>query len=192
MTQISLDTPTTALVVIDLQHGIAGSPTSPHASADVVARSAKIAAYFRERHALVVLVNVDPGPAGVLFPRPATDIERPPMRPTPGWSDLVPELGAADTDIRITKHQPSAFYGTDLEIQLRRRNITTIVLCGISTNFGVESTARTAFEMGFNVVFVEDAMAGRDAEMHTMATTKFFPTIGRVRSTDDILSAFSS
>jgi nicotinamidase-related amidase len=192
MTTISLDATSTALVVIDLQHGIAGMPTVPHAGADVVSRAARIAAYFREHHAVVVLVNVDPGPAGLLFPLPITDIERPPMRPTPGWSDLVSELGAADTDIRVTKHQPGAFYGTDLETQLRRRNIGTIVLCGISTNVGVEMTARVAFELGFNIVFVEDAMAARDAEIHTMATTKYFPTIGRVRSTEEVLAAFSA
>ncbi|MEO7084648.1 MAG: isochorismatase family protein, partial [Gemmatimonadaceae bacterium] len=124
MPPISLDSPTTALVVIDLQQGIAGSLTVPYSAADVVSRTARVATYFREHHALVVLVNVDPGPAGVLFPRAITDIERPPMRPTPDWADLVPELGATDTDIRVTKHQPGAFYNTDLETQLRRRGIT--------------------------------------------------------------------
>jgi nicotinamidase-related amidase len=189
MPQLSFDAQTTALVVIDLQQGIAGTPTVPHAAADVIARSAKLAARCRERKALVVLVHVDPGPNGELFPRPITDIERPRMTPTPGWSDFVPEMTPQPGDVVVTKHQPCAFFGTDLEIRLRRRGIQTIVLSGISTNVGVEATARVAFEHGYNLVFASDAMAARDAELHTMSVTKFFPTIGRVRTTDEILAA---
>lgn len=189
MANLTLDPKSTALVVIDLQRGISAMPTVPLASADVIQRAAKIADRFRERGALVVLVRVDPGPGGVLFPRPITDIVRPPLNPAPGWSDIVPELGPNDGDVIVTKHQPGAFYGTDLEPQLRRRKIETIVICGIATNIGVESTARVAFEHGYNVVFVSDAMTARDADLHTMAVTKYFPTIGRVRTTDEVIAA---
>ena len=89
----------------------------------------------------------------------------------------------------VTKHQPSAFFATDLDVHLRRRGITTVVLCGISTNVGVEATARTGYEHGYNLVFASDAMTARDAELHTMAVTKFFPTIGRVRTTAEIIAA---
>jgi nicotinamidase-related amidase len=68
-------------------------------------------------------------------------------------------LGKRDGDIEVTKRQWGAFYGTDLELQLRRRGIDTIILCGISTNIGVESTARNAWELGFNLVIAEDAVA---------------------------------
>ena len=108
------------------------------------------------------------------------------MAPAPGWSDIVPELGPETGRRRGHKHQPSAFFGTDLDIHLRRRGITTIVLCGISTNIGVEATARTGFEHGYNLVFASDAMTARDAELHTIAVTKYFPTIGRVRTTGEI------
>jgi len=175
--------------VIDLQQGIVGMETAPHRAADVVARSAQLAARFRERGAAVVLVHVDAGPNGVLFPRPIADIERPAMKPSPDWARIVSELGPESGDVIVTKHQPSAFFGTDLEIQLRRRRIDTIVLCGIATNIGVEATARTGFEHGFNLVFASNAMTARDAEMHEMSVKKFFPTIGRVRTTDEILSS---
>jgi nicotinamidase-related amidase len=189
MTQLTLDPKTTALVVIDLQKGIVGMPTVPHAAADVVSRSARLAKRFRERQALVVLVHVDAGPAGELFPRPLTDVERPRMTPSADWSAIVSEMGPESGDVVVTKHQPGAFYATDLEVQLRRRNIQTIVLCGIATNVGVEATARVGFEHGYNLVFASDAMTARDAELHTGAVTKFFPTIGRVRTTEEIVEA---
>jgi len=189
MPSLSLSAASTALVVIDLQRGIAGTPTVPYPAAEVIERAARLVGRFRERKAVVVLVHVDVGPNGELFPRPITDIERPRLASPPGWSDFVPELAPREGDIVVTKHQPSAFYGTDLEIHLRRRGVDTIVLCGISTNVGVEATARVGFEHGYNLVFASDAMTARDAELHAGSVSKFFPTIGRVRTTDEILAA---
>jgi nicotinamidase-related amidase len=189
MTELILDPRTTALVVIDLQRGIVATPTVPHTTADVVAQASQLARHFRSQQALVVLVHVDPGPGGILFPRPITDIERPRMNPGPDWADIVPEMGPQSGDVVVTKHHPGAFNGTDLDIHLRRRAIQTIVLCGIATNVGVEATARVGFEHGYNLVFADDAMTARDAELHTMSVSKFFPTIGRVRRTQDIIAA---
>lgn len=107
-----------------------------------------------------------------------------------GWTDIVPQLGPEPGDALVTKHQPGAFYGTDIELHLRRRGIQTIVVCGIATNIGVEATARVAFEHRYNLVFVEDAMAARDAEAHAASVTKFFPTIGWVRTTEEVIAAF--
>jgi nicotinamidase-related amidase len=112
------------------------------------------------------------------------------MNPDGGWTDIVPQLGPEPGDALVTKHQPGAFYCTDLEIHLHRRGIQTIVLCGIATNIGVEATARVGFEHRYNLVFVEDAMSARDAEAHAASVTKFFPTIGRVRTTEEVLQAF--
>ena len=180
---------TTALVLIDLQRGIASLETQPHSSRDVVARATDLAAAFRSHRALVVLVRVDPGANGELMPRPVTDVARPPMTLTPGWADLLPELDQTPDDVVVTKHQPNAFYGTDLDVHLRRRGIETIVLGGISTNVGVEATARAAHERGYQQVFVEDAMAARAEVLHTHAVTLFFPTIGRVRTARDVIAA---
>lgn len=189
MTSLTLDPATTALVLIDLQRGIASITTQPYSSADVIANAAQLAARFRERGALVVLVTVDPGPRGVLGPRPIADVQRPPFEAKPGYTDIVPELHATESDVRVTKHQPGAFHATDLDLQLRRRRVDTIVIGGISTNIGVESTARAGYDLGYNFVFVEDAMAARDAELHAFAVTRYFPTIGRVRTTRDVLDA---
>ena len=188
MTDFSLDAKTTALVVIDLQRGIAAMPTVPHSNDDVRARSAQLADAFRAKQALVVLVRVDPGPGGILFPRPITDVQRPPLGGSPDFAEIVPEMGPKPGDVIVTKHHPCAFNGTDLDIQLRRRGIQTIVLCGIATNVGVEATARIGFEYGYNLVFADDAMAARDAELHTASVSKYFPTIGRVWRTAQIVA----
>jgi nicotinamidase-related amidase len=105
------------------------------------------------------------------------------------WADIVPELGPKAGDIIVTKRQWGAFYGTDLELHLRRRGINTIVIGGISTNFGVESTARDAWERAYAMVFAEDAMAAMSAEAHSFAVANIFPRLGRVRSTSEVLNA---
>ncbi len=193
MSDLVLDPSTTALVLIDLQRGIASMSTAPHAAADVVARARQLVLRFRERNALVVFVRVDPGPHWELFPRVTADVPRP--RPAaglpPDWIEIMPELEPAAGDVIVTKHQPGAFFNTDLDTHLRRRGIRTIVLGGISTNIGVEATARVAYESGYDQIFVEDAMAARGADLHVHAVTRFFPTIGRVRATADVLAALA-
>jgi nicotinamidase-related amidase len=178
-------------VLIDLQQGIVAGRTVPHAAADVVARAARLARRFRERQALVVLVHVDPGPNGELFPSPQADQPRPVQAVPPGWTTIVSALGPEPGDAVVTKHQPNAFYCTDLDVHLRRRGIRTTVLGGIATNLGVESTARAAHERGYEQVFVEDAMAAREPELHAFPVARTFPTMGRVRSTDDVLAALA-
>jgi len=188
-TQLTLDPRTTALVLIDLQRGIVAGDTMPNTSADVVARAARLAAACRAAGVTVVLVHVDPGPEGVLFPSPQADQPRPPTRPPADFAELMPELDRQPTDVVVTKHQPNAFYSTDLEVQLARRRIRTIILGGISTNVGVEATARAAHERGFEQVFVPDVMAARAADLHEHSVTRIFPTLGRVRSLDVVQAA---
>src|ERR1700722_2197469 len=139
----------TTLVLIDLQKGIVGRPSAPHSGTVVVQNAARLATKFRALGATVVLVNVcfRPDFKDVL----SVPVDSPPpVSPSalpPSWAGLMPELGAEPSDILITKRQWGAFYGTELDLQLRRRGVRTIVLGGISTNIGVESTARAAYEL---------------------------------------------
>src|SRR5476649_479225 len=96
-------------------------------------------------------------------------MQRPPGGLPAGWSDFAPEIAALSCALEITKRQWSAFHGTELDLQLRRRGITTVVLGGIATNFGVESTARDAWQHNYAVVIAEDAMSSMDAELHRLA-----------------------
>ncbi|MGC9157865.1 MAG: hydrolase [Terracidiphilus sp.] len=190
-TDLTFEARRTAVVVIDLQKGIAGMPGgAPHARATVVARCARLLAAARAAAAQPVLVHVGGAPDGADRLRTRTDQTwRMPTPPQPDWSDLVSELDQQPGDVVIFKRQWGAFYGTDLDLQLRRRGLDTIVLCGISTEYGVESTARDAYERGYELVFAEDAMTGICAESHQNSVERIFPRLGRVRSTARIVAA---
>ena len=186
--QLNIDKKKTALVVIDLQKGIASAQRqlAPYGADIVVSNAAKLADAFRENGMPVFIVHVTAsGPERLSV----TADEQPWSGATPpkDWADIVPALGPKETDVVITKRQWGAFYGTDLELQLRRRGIDTIVLCGIATNYGVESTARFAYEYGFQQLFAEDAMSSMSKEMHDASVNYALKRMGRVRKTDEIL-----
>jgi nicotinamidase-related amidase len=188
---LDLDAKSTALILIDLQRGIVSRQLAPHSAADVVSRSAQLAARVRKTGGTVVYVHVDM--LHILkLPVDQTwgDPNAPP--PPPEASDLVPEAGKQPGDLVVTKRQWGAFFGTDLEAQLRSRGITTIVLGGIATNFGVESTARAAAGLGFALVVVEDATSTMSDEMHQFPFKYVFPRLGRVRSTRDVLDSLEA
>ena len=187
-----IDPSVTTLVVIDLQKGITGFPTVPHGPELVIQRAATLAGAFRARGRPVFLVRVTPSPDGKDALQPIAD--NPWRRPTPppDWADLVPALGPQPGDFVITKHQWGAFYGTELDLQFRRRGITTMVLCGIATNIGVESTARFAYEYGYHQIFAEDAMSALSVEEHALTVAKIFPRIGLVRTTAEILAGLGA
>ena len=170
-----------ALIVIDLQKGVAGLPTA-HPTGEIIARAARLARAFRERGLPVVLVNVDgtaPGrtDAGAAkFPRPAD------------WTELVPELDQQPGDYTVTKQRWGAFIGTSLNEFLRERGVTQVVLAGISTSIGVESTARSAYDYGYNVALVVDAMTDRNADAHRHSVETIFPRLGETATTDAVLN----
>ena len=178
--------PKTALVVIDLQKGIAAYPTA-HPVRDVVASTRRLAEAFRRAGLPVVLVNVTFSADGGDMLRPRAEVRRS-IPITPEFGELIPELGAQPSDIRITKRQPNAFYGTDLDLQLRRRGITGIVLTGIATSIGVDSTARAANERAYNVTFASDAMTDMDPAVHELVLSKIFPRLGEIDTTDALLA----
>lgn len=186
MTVTTLD-PRTALVVIDLQAGVVGAPTEPYSGAEVVARSAELARAFRARDLPVVLVRVSfaadgadavPGrteAGGAGGPRPE------------GWDAVVDELAGHPGDITVTKRNWGAFHGTGLDVRLRRRGVTQIVLTGIATSIGVESTARAAHEHGYHVTLATDAMSDLSAQAHRGSVERIFPRLGETGSTAEIL-----
>ena len=184
-----IDRSKTALVVIDLQKGIVGRKTAPRTSDIVVKNAVALAEAFRKNGMPVFLVRVSPSPDGKDALRPVADAPMPTYTPAIDWADIVPEMGPKSGDLVITKHQWGAFFGTELDLELRRRGIVTMVLCGISTNIGVESTARFAYEYGYNQIFAEDAMSALSAEEHMFTVSKIFPRIGLVRKTKEILAS---
>lgn len=176
---LKLDT-VPALVVIDMQKGIVGLPTV-HPVGPIVGRIARLARAFRTRKLPVVLVNVaglapgrtDAGSAKHAFPA--------------DWAELIPELERQSDDHLVTKYTPGAFHGTSLDLHLRRRGATQIVLAGIATSIGVEATARNAYDYGYNVALVVDAMTDLNAEAHRHSIEATFPRIGESATTDTVL-----
>jgi nicotinamidase-related amidase len=170
-----------ALVVIDLQLGLLGLPTA-HPIPPIIANAAAMARAFRKRGAPVALVNVagrSPGRAEVVRQMPT---------PPANWAQLVPELDAQPSDILVTKYAIGAFIGTSLDFHLRRAGVTQIVLCGIATGSGVESTARSAHDLGYTIAFVTDAMTDMSAEVHAFCLERVFPRLGEMGTTADVLA----
>jgi nicotinamidase-related amidase len=172
----------TALIVIDLQKGIAGA-SFLHPLGDIVERTRALLDAFRANGFPVVLVNV----AG-RAPGRTEQGARANMTFAEGWTDLLPELNQQPTDIVVTKRSLGAFATTDLEQQLKSRGVTQVVVTGVATSGGVEATARQAYEQGFHVTLALDAMTDTRPEAHDYVLRNVFPRVGETGSTQDILS----
>jgi nicotinamidase-related amidase len=186
MTVTILD-PKTALVVIDLQDRIVGAAVVPIPAAEVVANTARLAAAFRAHGLPVVLVKVGAGPGETASQRIQGRQGRPAGAPRPtGGEEIVGDI-RGEGDIIVHKRNWGAFYGTDLDLHLRRRGITQIVLTGIATSIGVESTARAAHEHGYHVTLVSDAMTDINADAHANSIGRIFPMLGELGTTAEII-----
>ncbi|HMH88185.1 MAG TPA: hydrolase [Steroidobacteraceae bacterium] len=184
---IELDPRTSALVLVDLQKGILGYSLTPVTGQELLVRGQVLAERFRSAKATVVLVNVAFSPDGADMLRQPVDQASPiPAGGFPaGWSEFPPGLMQSG-DLQITKRQWGAFHGTELDLQLRRRGIRTVVLGGVATQIGVESTARQAYEHGYELLIVKDATTSSDAEGHEMSMKHIMPRLGRIVQSSDI------
>ncbi|TDB70383.1 isochorismatase family protein [Micromonospora sp. KC721] len=165
----------TALIVVDLMPRIVEQDMGPHKGADVVARASRLVTTFRRAGGTVVLVRVD----------------RPGVAEQPPGSGFVPEMEPQPGDIIVVKQTIGAFYGTGLADQLRERGVSSVVMTGLATTMGVESTARAASDHGFEVIFVADAMSGMAAAEHDHALTVVLPRFGEVVTTDEVIDWLS-
>jgi nicotinamidase-related amidase len=171
--------PNTALIVIDLQKGIVSSPTA-HPSDDVVQRARKLADAFRRHRLPVVLVNVTGGAPG------RSEQSRSFAGLPADWADLVPQMAPQPGDHTVTKRTWGAFTGTDLAAYLKSRGVTQVVVAGIATSISIESTARQAHELGFNVTLAVDAMTDMTADAHVNSVTRILPRLGETGTTNEV------
>lgn len=175
-----------ALIVIDLQKGIAAMAAANGLSDtvnEVIRNSAELAKTFRQRGLPVVLVNVA-GSAPGRTSRPRPDFSQFPA----DFTEIVPELDEQPSDHRITKLSFGAFLNTGLHDWLREQEVTQVFFCGIATSIGVESSARTAYDLGYNLVFASDAMTDLTPAAHTHTLETIFPRLGEVDTTEAILA----
>lgn len=180
----------TALVLIDLQKGVIGLKGAPHDTSTVVRNAALLADAFRRAGAFVTFVRVDFSDGKDAL-HPDAEMQLPPKQ-SKDWAEFPPELNVQPTDHIVTKRHFGAFYGTDLDLQLRRRGIETIVLGGISTHVGVDTTAREAYQHNYNQIFVTDAMTAPFIEAHEFPCKFIFPLMGRMHTTEEVLAALES
>ncbi|HEV2640838.1 MAG TPA: isochorismatase family protein [Actinocrinis sp.] len=174
--------PKPALLVVDLQKGIMGVPAIDPLDG-VVQQAAALAGAFRRHGLPVVLVNVAgraPGRTEAGSPVGSTP-------PPPDWTEIVAELDPQPEDLRITKTVWGAFTGTTLDAQLRDLGVTQVVVVGVSTSVGVETTARSAYEHGYHVVLATDAMTDTNAETHRNSIERIFPKLGETATTAEVL-----
>jgi len=189
-----LDPRGSALVLIDLQNGIMPLAKGPHSVDTVLLNAAALTRRARDLKIPVVLVRVGwmAGYPDVPSQKVDQPLNVPPRALPDDWFTLAPALEAAPDDIQILKRQWNAFFGTELDLQLRRRGVDTIILGGISTNLGVESTARAAWETGYHTLLAEDACSAvHGAEAHRFSIETIMPRISRVRTTREILGALA-
>lgn len=180
MSVTSLD-PRTALIIIDLQKGIAALPAVDPIQA-VTEKASVLASAFRKRGLPVVLVNVAGRPNGRTEQSPGS------MPFPPDWTELLPQLGQQPQDHLVTKHTWGAFAGTGLESWLKSAGVTQIVLAGVATSIGVESTAREGYALGFNVTLAVDAMTDLNADAHANSVSRIFPRLGETGTTLEIVA----
>ncbi|MGH2639673.1 MAG: isochorismatase family protein [Rhabdochlamydiaceae bacterium] len=173
--------PKTALVISDLPKGIASLPTV-HPIKEVAENAGKLADAFRAKHLPVVLVNVMGGAPG----RSENTMQRGEM--PSDWAQLIPELHEQPTDLKVTKKTWGAFQNTTLDEQLKKLEVTQIILAGVATSIGVESTARYAYEYGYNVTLATDAMTDMSAQAHENSIKRIFPRLGETGTTQEIIS----
>jgi nicotinamidase-related amidase len=175
----------TALIVIDLQKGIVAMPVV-HPIAEIVQRASALADAFRSHGLPVVLVTVGGGSPG------RTEQARRGGQLPAGWADLVPELNRQPEDHTLTKMNWGAFTNTGLEEHLKTLGVTQVVIAGVATNIGVESTARHAHEHGFNVTLAIDAMTDLDPDAHAHSVTRIFPRLGETGTTLEIIDLLNT
>lgn len=191
---LDLDPKITALIVIDLQEGILSPEPVPFGRDNIVARSAALGRAVANAGGVIVLTTTDFAP--LYADAPSGKADSPwalPKEGLPqGFATLVPEIAALPAAVRITKRQMSAFFGAELDLQLRRRGCDTVVICGVATNLGVEATARAAFDLNYNVVIAADACGSVAPGLHEFAVENILPRIARVRPAAEIIEALRS
>ena len=174
-----------ALIVVDLQQGLLGLPTvTPLAAA--IARTADLAAAFRARGLPVVLVATVGSPPG------RSDVDLRIVDPPKGFADPAVGLASSPGDLLVLKRGWSAFQGTGLHEDLIDSGVTQVVLTGVATSLGVESTARAAHELGYHVVIVRDAVVDIDADAHAVSLRVTLPALAEIDDTATMITAIES
>ncbi len=198
-----------ALVFFDtLNYGFADPPEDHRQRvADVKANWARLAEAASAHAVPVFYPLADHRPDGADVAARYTDVDHD-MRP---WADpevrrrphtanlsgswgaqVIDEISPREGDYLIPKHRWSAFFQTRLELSLRTRGATVIILCGGATEIGIASTAYAARDLDFDLVIVRDACTTRREAVHQLFVDDVFPRFARVRTTDEVIAMMAA
>jgi len=185
-----LDLRHSALIVWDMQRGIAGRASN---LADLVPRVKILLAQYRIRGWPVVYSQHTTAPPEWGNPSMARSMSKRGVVPgsfrllpgTPEW-EILPEVAPRPEELVLSKTSPSFFVGTPLEQMLRFRNIEVLVLTGVSTEAGIMGTARHASTLGFHPLVVEDAVGSMSTEGN-LAALSALRSLYDVESTESLI-----
>ena len=208
MQEPRLDPKKMALILIHMQNDVINTEAPPYneltrrvREAGVIQNAARAAAGMRQAGIPVMHVKAGTRPeleeartqlitdaalSGTWSPRG----KRVMVEGTPG-AEIVAELKPTPQDYVMVNYGGSAFYGTPLEIILRRLGLDTLVVGGVGTRMAVETTVRDATDRDFNVIVLSDCCTTLTQESHDYPIQKVFPLLARVRTTDQVLKLLS-
>ncbi|QND44405.1 cysteine hydrolase (plasmid) [Rhizobium lusitanum] len=175
----------TALVIIDLQQGTAKNPFI-HPIAGVIENASKLVTVFRRHQLPVVFVTFRPNARPSRNGSVKTEGQEAPV----DFLSPLPGLHPVPGDILIEKTTWSGFAGTELDPILKERGITRLVLVGVATSIGIESSARAAYDLGYGLVVVSDAITDLRRETHDNSLERVFPILAEIGLTVDVIGAF--
>jgi len=205
--ETKFDPQKTALLVIDMQNDLTKAGPDYFAplyemvkSNQVIENFTKMVKRVREKRLPIVHIrtvhrqdNADVVPTVTDFMlQGMTPSQMPPIlvEGTPG-ADFIEELRPAPEDYVVAKRRSGAFYNTELDLFLRTRGIDTLLVGGVVTNGCVENTIRGARERDYHVIVLSDCCAANVAQAHEYALNNVFPSMARVRTSDEVLDAMS-
>jgi nicotinamidase-related amidase len=196
---LTLDTGSTALVVLDFQNEIveAGGVRYPYFEKELIARStvehaATATAMARKHGVEVIYVGVSWRPG--YFDQSHTP-QMMAARQLGGFvegtwgSEISPRVAPAQGEVVIRKRGVSAFNGTELQRYLTVKRHTALALAGVATNWVVEGTARDAADLGFRIITLEDCCASFSPMMHRFSVENILPVVGVVSNLDEFFTA---
>lgn len=160
----------TALLIIDVQQGLCEGEHDAYESREVIARINTVSAKARAAGAVVIFVQHESN-AGYL------------EYGTPAWR-LADGLHVEPSDLHIRKTTPDSFLNTELSTVLAERAVGNLVICGMHTEFCVDTTTRRALALGYPVILVGDA--------HTTEGNEHLPAALVIRHHNLTLSNISS
>ena len=182
-----------ALLVIDMQNGFLapGAMLEVPAGRAIIPGLVSLLEHCRQQSMPVVWIQLDSRRpwGGVLLDKyPSLEEQQVLFRGTRSF-ELYPDIPTPlENEFDIIRHKYDSFHGTNLDILLRNLDVENVIITGVTSNCCCESTARSAFEHDYGVVFASDATAAFEERLHENTLASIRELFGSVMTVSEILS----